>query len=80
MQPPSTRCWGAHHGPGWLAEGDIYMWIGLGGNGGAWLERSSEPYTKAFKPEAVIEGGELLIYWGRLHAILTPPWWKPKRA
>ena len=49
------------------------MYIPLPLNGGIWIERTSAKH----KADVVKEGREILIWYGRLHAILTPPGWKP---
>ena len=50
------------------------MYVKLPANGGMWIER----LAKSYGAHAVREDGELLVWLGRWHAILTPPWWKPK--
>ena len=56
------------------------MYIPLPLKGAVWIEKTTTAYASWLKPDVVKEGGEYLVWWGRLHAILTPPGWKPLKV
>ncbi len=51
------------------------LYIGLWNGGAIWMERQDR-YVTGWKPELEKVQGEYLAWWGRLHAILTPPGWR----
>lgn len=52
------------------------MHIPMPGKGAIWIEWTA----RAWSPLIEKNGGEYHGWLGRLHAILTPPWWQPIRA
>ena len=54
-------------------EWDHSMFIPLPLKGGIWIERRK--HSLPFEIEK--QNGEWLLWWGRLHVILTPIGWKP---
>jgi hypothetical protein len=54
------------------------VFIGLPHGGAIWIERGRTSYRA--KLEVENSGGEILLWLWSWHAIVTPPWWTPRRA